>query len=60
MMAKRFRRKRKSSLHLDVDLDVLQLNAHELGVDLENAVAGSDELKLEEKRREREVQGPML
>lgn len=32
--------------HLNVDLDVLHADAHELGVDLEDAIAGRDELEL--------------
>ena len=33
--------------YLNIDLNVLQIDAHELGVDLEDAITGSHELKLE-------------
>jgi hypothetical protein len=32
--------------YLDVDIDVFQFDSHELGVDLEDAVAGRDKLEL--------------
>ena len=37
---------------LDVDIDVFQFDSHELGVDLEDAVAGRDKLELKKINRD--------
>jgi len=35
--------------YLNVNIDVFQFDSHELGVDLEDAVAGCDKLELKKK-----------